>query len=267
MEYFDFNNYKIAYHISGKGFPVILLHGFCEDLSMWNQLEPVITNKGYQFISVNLPGFGESDVIPDISIDGMAEMLNQLFDHLGLSHLILLGHSMGGYITLSFAALFSKRLKGIGLIHSHPYPDSPETKLKRDKVISFLDEYGSELYAKGLIPRLFPPEFVKKNSHIINNLVDKAAKLPIENIATATIAMRDRADRTDILKTIEVPVLFIVGKEDKLESQDLLIQQTHLPNVASIHILENVGHMGPFEVPETINHIISEFPEFCLIYK
>lgn len=263
MEYFDFKGKKVAFRRSGGGSPVLFLHGFCEDQSMWTQIEAGVRQGGYQFISMDLPGFGASEVLSPLAIDEMAEVVEKLAQILALKNMLLIGHSMGGYVSLAYAQKFAHRLQGFGLLHSHPYADGEEKKEVRQKSIEFIEKNGSAPYVKQLIPKLFPPEFAQAHPEAVLPLVDKAVQYPEQGIINALRAMKERPDRSTVLEQSEVPVLFIVGKKDELEPQEVLIRQTSLPPLASIHLLEGIGHMGIFEAPETTGRLVVDFAHFC----
>lgn len=262
MNAYIFKGNKIAYEKKGEGPAMIFLHGFCEDRSMWNTIAADAENWGITFISLDLPGFGESDTIEDCGIEEMADIIHAISQDLQLEHICLMGHSMGGYIALAFAEKYPESLAALGIIHSHPYEDSTEKKEARQKSIEFIENNGSAPYVRQLIPKLFPSEYASAHPQIVQPLVNKALTFDPKGIINALNAMKNRPDRTHLLKSVEIPVLFIVGKLDELEPTEKLIDQTHLPNIASIHLLEQVGHMGLFEVPETISHLIADFADF-----
>lgn len=262
MNTFLYNDKKIAFEKKGEGPAMIFLHGFCEDQSMWHTLEAQAAEWGITFISLDLPGFGQSDSLASCSIEDMADIVYTFCQTQQLDRIALLGHSMGGYVALAFAEKYPQLLSGLGILHSHPYEDSEEKKEARQKSIAFIEKNGSKSYVQQLIPKLFPTGYAPAHPQIVQGLVEKALAYNPLGIINALWAMKNRPDRTEVLKSIEVPVLFIVGALDELESSEKLIGQTHLPQVASIHILEQVGHMGIFEAPDRINQVVSDFAAF-----
>jgi pimeloyl-ACP methyl ester carboxylesterase len=262
MSTFLYNNKKIAFEKKGEGPAMVFLHGFCEDQSMWHSLGALADDWGITFISIDLPGFGQSDTITSCSIEEMADIVHTFCQTQQHDRIALMGHSMGGYVALAFAEKYPQLLSGLGIIHSHPYEDSEAKKEARQKSIAFIEKKGSASYVRQLIPKLFPPEYAVSYPQIVQPLVEKALAYDPRGIMNALAAMKNRPDRTEVLASLEVPVLFIVGALDELESSEKLIGQTHLPHVASIHILEQVGHMGIFEAPDRINQVVSDFATF-----
>jgi pimeloyl-ACP methyl ester carboxylesterase len=254
---------KVAYEVEGEGRPIVLLHGFCEDRSVWETLKAGLREASCQVVSIDLPGFGGSEAVPGISIAQMAETAQAVLSELGISRCILIGHSMGGYVSLAFARQFPDQLLGLGLFHSHPYADAEEKKASRQKSADFIRRQGHALFVKQLIPSLFAPKFARDNAMLIHQLSYQAARYPSEGIIAALEAMAQRPDESTTLAQLAVPALFIVGKEDTAIPAEQSLAQLHLPARASIHLLENVGHMGMLEASTKTLAILREFVEFC----
>jgi len=250
------------YTTSGQGAPVVLLHGFCEDSRIWQDFQqPLKVN--YQVITVDLPGFGQSEPVDNLRISDYAEILQAVIDALELQKFILIGHSMGGYVALAFAGKRASSLLGLGLFHSHPFADDDAKKEARTKSINFVKKYGAATYTSQLIPKLFANDFAQSKAEVIRQLVENAAEYPDAGIITALQAMRDRPDRSHVLKEVGCPVLFIIGEQDGAVPPSYSAAQTHLPQTASIHILPEVGHMGMFEAQEKTQTIVRDFLQFC----
>lgn len=256
-----YQNKKINYQVSGAGQPIVLLHGYCEDRQMWDHFIPLLPSAKY--ITIDLPGFGNSEVISDISMVGMAEIVMVVLKELKVDKTILIGHSMGGYISLAFAEKYPDYLMGLGLFHTHPYADSNLQKSSRDKSIDFLKRNGVAHYAKQLIPKLFPVGFIRFNNFLVNNLIYRASRLPVEGLIYALQAMRDRPDRSNVLRKITCPVHFLIGKKDTTVDEKRALEQTSLADHSMVHILTDVGHMGMFERPKETASMVGEFIKHC----
>jgi len=173
---------------------------------------------------------------------------------------------MGGYVSLAFAKKYPELLKGLALIHSHPYADTESKGKDRNKAINFVNKHGHALYVKQLIPKLFTPSFVRSNAFLLEKMTMRAVNYPQEGIAECLKAMRDRPDNSKILETLDCPVLFIVGKEDAVVPSDYSLEQLYLPNVADIHILPKVGHMAMFEKTKLTQRVVRDFCSFCEVF-
>jgi pimeloyl-ACP methyl ester carboxylesterase len=137
-------HYQLSYCVYGKGTPVLLLHGYGEDSQIWNnQIEYLSTH--CLLIVPDLPGSGKSSItakgkeewLPNLRIESLAHSMNEILIAENLAACILLGHSMGGYISLAFAELYPSKILALGLVHSTAYADSDEKKLLEKKVFSF----------------------------------------------------------------------------------------------------------------------------------
>ncbi len=257
-----YQNKKIRYQVSGDGQPVVLLHGYCEDRQMWDHFIPLLPSAKY--ITIDLPGFGKSEVIPDISLSEMAEAVMIVMKEFNIDKTILIGHSMGGYISLAFAEKYPASLTGLGLFHTHPYADTNLQKASRNKRIDFLKRNGAAHYAKQLIPKLFPAGFSRFNNFLVNNLIYRASRFPVEGLICGQQAMRDRPNRTEVLTKITCPVHFIIGKKDTTIDKKRALEQTTLASKSLVHILPEVGHMGMFEQPRKTAEMVREFINHCL---
>ena len=265
MEFIEFQDQKIAFTDNGqKGTPVVFIHGYCEDLSMWDEFcEPF--EEDYRLIKIDLPGFGKSEIKGKVSIAEMAEVVITVLRHLDIKKYIYISHSMGGYVGLELAKTEGKNLLGFGLFHSHPFADSEATKKKRHKGVEFIEQNGSALYAKQLIPLLFKKDFHKSNHYLVAKLVYQASKSPKEGFINGQIAMSERVDNTAILKELECPVLMIIGKQEQTAPYDLVVKQVDMPSLGSVHILEKVGHMGMFSAKKETQKIVEDFLGFCAL--
>lgn len=262
MKSINFKRRKVFFRVDGTGFPLVLVHGFCEDLRIWEEL--MLELKGLQIIRIDLPGFGQSESVEDISTEYYAEVIKTILDHLNIEKCILVGHSLGGYAALAFAELYSSYLRGFGIFHSHPFADSEEGKEQRQKSINFILKNGPIHYVKQLIPKLFPPGFITSKRYILDKMVFNASRYTSRGIIGGLIAMRNRPDRTEVLRRSKVPVLFVLGEKDSLLPFEKLLEQTYLPNISTVCIFPRIGHMGMVENPKKTGQAIRNFCNFCL---
>lgn len=262
MKLITYQDKKIAYKAEGKGTAVALVHGFCEDSSIWEEFRLDLLEENYRIVRIDLPGFGKSEALPAASIEQMAEAVHAVLLKLNLDKVVFIGHSMGGYVGLAFARLYPERLLGLGLFHSHPYADSEEKKENRRKSVAFIQRQGHALFVKQLIPTLFNRKFANSNAFLVEKLTYRAARGKSAGIIAAQEAMIERKDETPTLEALSVPALFIIGEEDQAVPPES-IEQIHLPQTASIHILERVGHMGLFEARKQTQRFVRQFVAFC----
>ncbi len=249
---------NIYYKSQGKGQAIVLLHGFMEDKSMWEKIARALSS-GFNVITVDLPGHGRSECVSDIhTMDMMAVAVNKVLRDLEVKHCVMIGHSMGGYVTLAYARKYPGKLRGIGLFHSHAAEDTPEQKLNRNRMIEIVGEEKTG-FIKNFFPDLFAPSNVEKYSKEIQQFTESALKMPKKGITAALEGMKLRLDCVDILTYSRYPVLFIVGKQDSRIPAQKLIDQAILPSYSEVHVLDYVGHMGFIEARAETQNAIFHF--------
>lgn len=246
-----YKNYQIAYQIEGKGATLVLLHGFGEDNRIWRKVYASLVN-AYQVISIDTPGTGGSTLFKDseASLEEYAKSFLQVLDQENIGQAVILGHSMGGYITLAFAELFPDRLKGFGLLHSTAFADSEEKKEVRSRGIQLMKEYGAFSFLKTTLPNLFAPENRQSSNTDLAEQIEWAEALDTDACIQYYAVMRERIDRSQILAQANVPILFILGLHDVAAPYNDLLQQVNLPAIAHVTLLHNTGHMGMLEEVE-----------------
>lgn len=255
---------QVAYHLDGdqSTVPLVLLHGFCEDHSVWDSWLAHLS--ALPVIRLDLPGFGGSSLPPAADMSYYAEAVRTVLDEHGIRQCVLHGHSLGGYVALEFAAQYPERLLGLGLFHSHPYVDQPATRDKRLRSIEMLHSGKRDLYVAQLFPGLFAPAFAEAHATIVQKLIETGQKQPAEAIITALESMLGRRDHTATLHDMTVPVQMIQGEADTVVPVQLATAAAMLPNMVDLQILPGVGHMGMFEAPERTAGMVQSFWTDCL---
>jgi pimeloyl-ACP methyl ester carboxylesterase len=251
----------LFYRDEGAGLPVVLLHGFAEDHTVWDiQVEHL--KDSCRLIIPDLPGSIRSTPSPQTSMESMAASVLTILDHEAIDRCVLVGHSMGGYITLAFAEKYPDRLTGFGLFHSTAYPDSEEKKAARRKSNDFIRNNGSAPFIRQSTPNLFSAGTRATRPDLVQTMIDRYSSLAPDALIAWYEAMIQRPDRTAVLKESTIPVLFVLGKEDQAVPPEHTLQQSHLPPLSHIHILQHSAHMGMLEEPGRSNNILESFFNF-----
>jgi pimeloyl-ACP methyl ester carboxylesterase len=253
-----YENANISYTVYGSGRAVVMIHGFGEDSSIWN-VQIAFLQKDFLLIVPDIPGSGKSELFKkeNVQISDYAAILKAILDEEKITTCAMLGHSMGGYITLAFAEKYTDKLNAIGLIHSTAYADDEAKIATRKKGIAFIQQNGSMAFLKTAIPNLFYNTEKSKND--IDALTENGNNFSPEALIQYYEAMMERPDRTNVLKTFHPPVLFVIGEHDKAVPFEHSLQQTHLPSHTYIHILRHSAHMGMQEETEKVNGILARF--------
>jgi pimeloyl-ACP methyl ester carboxylesterase len=255
MKHLGFRKKKIFYTDEGKGKAIVLLHGFMESSAIWKDVSRVLKN-AFRVITVDLPGHGKSECLSEVhDMDLMAICVHKVLKELKVPKCVMIGHSMGGYVALAFADRYPEMIKGFALFHSHIFEDTPEAKLNRDRTIAIVKR-NKPKFTTQFISELFPPETRVRFQEEISKLIDRAGEMNKEGVIAALEGLKIRPDRTEMLKNIKVPVLFILGMKDPKVPSDRCWEMVSLPRTAEILLLRDVGHMGFIEAPlETIRAI------------
>jgi pimeloyl-ACP methyl ester carboxylesterase len=247
----------LNYKVHGNGSTcLVLLHGFCENNTCFD--EQVLLFKDHCKVLVpDLPGFGKSGVEPNITMAAMAREVKHLLDALQIETCVMLGHSMGGYVSLEFAHQFPQKLKGLGLIHSTALADSEERKAKRDQVVEFIRSHGKEAYVKNFIPGLFKES--NRQEAYVAKAIQEAIAGPEEGIITAALGMKERLAHRALLVQTELPVFFGIGAYDELIPKEAMLNLASLCQQAEICLLENSGHMAMQEEPVVLAKAVLKY--------
>jgi pimeloyl-ACP methyl ester carboxylesterase len=251
------NGKNVFYRQTGEGAPVMLLHGFGEDGSIWNRQFGAWNQ--CQLIIPDLPGTGRSELTDDMSIEGMAKTICDFMKAIGLAKCKLIGHSMGGYIILAFLESNPEMAEAFGLFHSTTYADSEERKETRRKGIDFIKKHGAFEFLKTVIPNLYSPVTKEKNPELPGEQIEVSHEFSAEALIRYYNAMIERPDRTHVLKETTLPALFVLGRYDNATPLADGLKQCYLPSISYVYILENSGHMGMREEPQASNKFLQDF--------
>jgi pimeloyl-ACP methyl ester carboxylesterase len=253
----------LKYKSAGRGPAVVFIHGFCEEKSLWKDFLHHFQND-YHVITPDLPGFGESPLnTSPVNMEYFADEVRNLLKDLSIKECVMIGHSLGGYVALAFAEKYPEMLKGMGLFHSTAFEDSPEKKENRNKTIQFIEKNGVAPFADSFVEPLFFMRNRKNLQEEIQMMIETTKNTSMQSIIETTKAMRDRKDRTEVLKSAEVPVLFIVGKDDGPVPLEKSLEQCYLPRHSVVHFFSECGHMGMFEKREETLKAVEKYLELC----
>lgn len=249
----------IFHREQGEGQPVILLHGFCETSRIWDEFVPRLSHN-FRVLCPDLPGFGESPLPETVfSISDVAAEIVRWMQGLKVTKPVLIGHSLGGYVTLAVANQHANLCAGLGLFHSTALADTEEKKINRNKVIDFVTRNGVKPYIDTFVPGLF---YDKKSPSIeaVNVILGKAKA---EALIAYVAAMRDRPDHTSLLAMLTQPILFLCGSQDELIPLESIRKQSKMAQKGTLEILPETGHMGMFEAPAESARAVGIFARSC----
>lgn len=248
----------IQYWVAGTGKPVMLLHGFGEDHTVWRYQVPALS-KQYRLILPDLPGSGASEPLQRMGMQDLAEVVHAIIHAEEIDACPVIGHSMGGYIALALAETYYNHVSALGLFHSTAYADSAEKQEARRKGIAFIGQHGPFEFLKTTTLNLFSPLSREKKPEIIEEQVAGLHNFSARALVSYYEGMMDRPDRSGVLGRSGLPVLFVIGKHDQAVPPADSLKQSILPEKSYIHILQDSGHMGMLEEKDRCTRILEAF--------
>lgn len=245
--YFHTGDYVIRYSLTGKGDCVVLLHGYLENMDIWNEFGEGLS-ANYQVLSFDIPKHGESESISDAgSVEDMARSLNSILEKLKIENAVIVGHSMGGYVALAFAELYPAKVAGLCLFHSTPFPDSD--RKKQDRMLEVDRMKSGEL--KSIVEVAVPMRFATKNLTSLNKEVELAKAMAlntsINGVVSALKAMASRPDRNHVLESANYPTMMVFGEHDNHIPLSVANDLAYRHKKTRTVYLSNSGHMGFIE--------------------
>ena len=254
------------YKRKGNGYPVVFLHGFGEDHRIWDT--QISMEENFMCIYPDFPGCGLSTAFEgEWTIEGMADYVLAILDQEGIQDAIVLGHSMGGYVALALTDLYPNRVTALGLIHSTAYADDAQKIENRIKSIRLIEGNGKEVFLKAMIPNLYSEVSRERVPMEVQQHLTKALEISSEVLIQYYKVMIIRPDRTMVLQHTKVPVLFVIGTDDAAVPYDHSIQQSSLPQIANVNVLQGIGHTSMNECPEQLLVILNKFCNDALNLK
>jgi len=254
---------SLAYTDTGKGQTILFIHGFCENKSIWAGIVKELSSH-FRCVCIDLPGFGASQA--NKNQFSIADIASQVYDFIqfhALKDVVVIGHSLGGYVSLELAHQHPDALKGFGLFHSTSFADSDEKKSNRNKTIAFVEKHGVPPIVDGFVDSLFYQKNRERLESEVETVKAMASETKKEVHIAYSAAMRDRPDLSHLLSEFGKPVLLIAGEQDAAVPFESSVAQSKMAQLLDFVALENVGHMGMIEAPDKCTEAIRRFVENC----
>jgi 3-oxoadipate enol-lactonase len=249
---------EIAYEDIGSGTPVLLVHGFPHNGSLWAPQLGALVGRG-RCLAPDLRGFGRSSVRPPWSMDRFADDLAALLDVARVDRAVVVGLSMGGYITMAFWRRHRERVRALVLAGTRAGADSAEAVEKRRELARVARTRGPGAVADAMLPGMVGKTTREKHPEVAESVHAMLASAPVEGIVGALEAMIGRPDSTPTLATIDVPTLVVVGEEDALTPVKEAEFLRDRIRGARLEVIPSAGHVCNLERPASFNHVLSEF--------
>lgn len=255
----EVNGIQLDYKDQGAGLPVVFIHAFPLNQAMWDdQLQEF--KKAFRTVTVDLRGFGNSDVPPGpYLMDRMAADVRALMSALEIEEAVLVGLSMGGYVSLAFYRNYPGAVTGMVLADTRAGADSPEARKRRLDSAEKVEREGVSAIADDVIPMLLANSTIEQKPEVVNRVRGIIEANSPAGVAAAQRGMAERPDSTYILTGIDKPILIVVGSEDSLtpvaEAEAL---RNGIPH-SRLTVIKNAGHLTNLEQPAEFNFAVREF--------
>ena len=268
MKRIEVGTHTIATVDEGNGRPLLFVHGFPLDHSMWRaQIDWFAGGAAgdYRVIAPDLRGFGESvsaeDSLPaSISMKSFADDLVVLLDELRVTEpVVYCGLSMGGYIGWQFVRHNPERVHSMIMCDTKAEADSLEIARARHFMADGVVEAGTSLATRGMLERLLSPKTFESSRDVANRLQEMIDTTDPTAVAAAQRGMAERPDSCKLLPLIDAPTLFICGDGDQITPPTAMEKMVAEMPDARLEIIQDAGHMPPMEQPESINRVIGQF--------
>ena len=253
-----YKDIPVFYQDKGQGKVVVLLHGFLETSSMWEDLAVKMASD-HRVITIDLLGHGQTGCLGYIhTMEMMAEAVVCVLKHLKITKSVFVGHSMGGYVALALAEAFPQRIDGLCLMNSTPFADNLERQTNRERAIKAV-KYNHKNFIRMSIVNLFSPDNRLQFAEEIESINLEAMDLPLQGIVAALEGMKIRRDRSNVLKQMTAPKLVILGRKDPVLEYDKLKEQLRGIKLKIVDF--SGGHMSQIENKNELSYNLERFIE------
>ncbi|NBT14272.1 MAG: alpha/beta fold hydrolase [Planctomycetia bacterium] len=253
---------RLAVHTRGSGLPLLLLHAFPLDHSMWAGQDDLADE--FRLIVPDQRGFGRSDGPPPASIAQLADDAVALLDALHVAQPAVIGGlSMGGYVAQHVAARHPDRVRALILADTRLEADTPEARATRGELAAAVGRLGPEVVASAMIPNL-----LARSQHARSNparpTIEAALERTIRATPAATItaalaALGARPDMVDAMRRVGVPVLLVVGAEDTITPPACMERAEQVFERPRRLVIPHCGHLAPLEDAAAFNAAVRAF--------
>ena len=240
----SFKNIKISYTDSGKGPVVVLLHGFLENKRMWKEIVPEVSNTN-RVLAIDLLGHGQTDCLGYVhSMELMAEVVLAVLKLLRIRKITIIGHSMGGYVSLALADKRPEMIRGLCLLNSTSLSDDIERKKLRERANKMVQSNFTNMVRMSFV-NLFGEENKAVFAFEIENALNDALKTSLQGYMACQEGMRIRPNRMAVLKNYSFKKLYILGKKDPVLSVEEALEEAK--EIQAESVILSGGHMSHIE--------------------
>lgn len=253
------NGITLAYDDRGAGLPIVFLHAFPLNRTMWaSQIDALASQ--FRVVTIDLRGHGESDApLWRYTLNQAADDVSGLLDQLAIRQAVFVGLSMGGYILFAFYRRYADRATGLVLADTRAQADTPEGKEGRFQMAQTAYKNGPSAVADIMIPKLLSPAAIRTRPELVQRVRMMIEGNQVSGIAGDLMAMAERPDSIPLLKQIDCPAQIIVGELDQATPpSDAELMADQIPG-ARLAVIPGAAHLANLEQPDAFNQIVRDF--------
>jgi pimeloyl-ACP methyl ester carboxylesterase len=240
----SFKNSLVSFSDTGKGSVVVLLHGFLENSTMWNDLIPVLS-KTNRVIAIDLLGHGNTECLGYVhSMELMAESVDFVLKSLKIRRITLIGHSMGGYVALAYAEKHPETIKGLCLMNSTSLADDDDRKMLRARANKMVQGNFNNMVRMSFT-NLFGEKSRTTFRSEMESALNEALNTPVQGYIAGQEGMRIRPNRIAVLQENSFQKLIVIGKKDPVLEYEVSLKEAQETN--SETVVFDDGHMSHIE--------------------
>jgi pimeloyl-ACP methyl ester carboxylesterase len=259
MKKIKVNDVELAYRDEGSGKPIVFLHAFPLNQTMWDEQVAEFASS-HRVITFDWRGFGESSMSSThSSLSVFAEDLAELLNLLEIEKATICGLSMGGYATFAFYRKYAERVNALILCDTRATADNDEGKRGRYEMAELARTQGTSAISEKMIPKLLGETTLKNRPNVLYRVRSMIEAAQPEGIAQALIGMEQRDNSTVLLPLISCPTLVDVGKEDNLTPPADAEKLAQSITASRLEVINDAGHLSNLEQPLSFNQAISKF--------
>jgi len=252
----DLDGMELNFEDNGKGLPLVFLHGFPLNQTIWQPQTRAFQNQ-YRIITPDLRGHGGSDAPKGIyTMETLARDLFLLLQLKRCVPAIIAGHSMGGYVALAFYRMHADLVKGLILISTRAGDDTEEAKSGREALAAAVEKQGSRPVVEKMLPKMMSQKSLEQNPNLRNHVEAMMSATPSNGLVGALHGMAAREDSSEILRNIQVPTLVVGGTDDHLIPYGESVTMAQAIPTAQLHLIDDAGHLPSLEKPDELNRVI-----------
>ena len=245
---------------TSNGTTIVLLHGFLENASMWNEISSELSKRN-RIVTIDLLGHGRSDCLGYLhSMELFSETVEAVLKQLRIRKCIVIGHSLGGYVALAFAERNPQKIKGLCLLNATSNEDDQERKQLRTRANMMIQNNFTTMVRMSFT-NLFSEVSRVNHADEIKNGLDEALKTSIQGYIAGQEGMKLRPNRNHVLAKNDFKKMIITGRKDPVLEIQKSIEEAEKTN--SKLIIFPDGHMSHIENFAKLIVVLRNFIRDC----